>query len=322
MKIAVGRYQNNKISLYSDNNRILDSQNEIQAVIISAMDCHIHIIPSKLKSDQQISAFIQHYIKTVHPGPYENLIYDYLLQGKSVSRKVVLVLMEKEIFRAFQSLNKPLYFFFQTDISQSFSFKAGTLYENYCMEKGSLHSITVEQNNDLKLIALDSVNIKTDKILFSANKRKKIPPLPLYFLFVLIILIIKLNLSLRDYNELKELYGNNQQKIEALAARQSVDKNNKKDLSELLNLSYSIKESKPINYYTVFSRMAEGLTDSISIKSIKFSGKNIAITGSTGNALKMINELDSTGLFIELKPSKIYPSEDNSEVFTMTGILR
>ena len=323
MKLVVGKYFNHQIQLFTNENTKTHTDDNFDGILVSAKDCHIHTIPSKLKSDPQILSFIQHYLKTVHPGPYDNLIFDYLLSGKSESRKIILVIMENKILETYKSFGVPLYFFFQTNTTNNFSIQINDSFENYSFNKGILEEVTFGKLEKFQILTIDKFTIKKGKQLFQEKRKKEpIKPVPIILMLLFLFLTVLFLRSLSNYNDLKNTYEFNQQQIRKIVQSQQNSSNPNDDFSEIRNSVFSIKQSVPRNYYSILSQISSGISNQITVDSLKISDNTITISGKSPNALKMINELDSTGLFQELKPSKIYPSNKNMETFSITGVLK
>ena len=331
MKLAVGRYNRNSIDLYSLQEETTLPASEVDAVIISGTDCHIHVIPTRLTSTQQIRTFSDHYIKTVHPGPYDQLATDFLLIGKGDNRQIILVIIERELLSAYKSLNKPLYFFFQIDFmnqkNRSITYRANGISEKYRYADNVLKSIEISKNDNEEAFPARDISYRLNRKkagkLFQNESRARTDLAPvLILLLTAILLIYNAVISYDGYTERDEEFKKKQEQIRAMAADRQAEPETSEEERDLLRMGASIRNSVPEDYYSMLSSIANSVRNPVSIKSLKISDRSVTINGSTKSALQLVEDLNKTGLFTELTPSRIYPLDDGKEDFSLTGVLQ
>jgi len=334
MKLALGHYKD-KVHLFSLKDGKEMMPQEISGIIISAQDCHIHVLPTKLKSDLQINSFIDHFIKTVHPGPYDQLQTDYAITGIGKNRKMILVIMENHILEAYQVIGKPLYFFFQTTVNSrsgfSFGIKTNDDYEFYTYEDKVFSGveITSEFFDSCVLLPDSKVTIGLNRHLskrFFTNDGHKKDTGSILLTGILTLLFFFLGFSIMtQYTLFKNLESSSIQKekmIKKLDEEIEKKKNQTPENQEVRVLAEMLYSSIPNDYYSILSRIVNSSDNKITIKSLKITGDSISINGEVKSVLRLVENLKKTKDFSDITPSRIYPKDDGLEEFSLTGKLK
>lgn len=334
MELALGRLYAEKITLFSLRKEQTLPPGQAKGVLVSSLDCRIHRIPTKLKAEEQIRSFCAHYLKTVHPGPYDDLASDHLLVRRGKERFLFLVIMERAVLESYRRLGLPFYFFFQLDFpgrkKDEVWVKAGEEYERYRYDKrGPADAQFSSAPPPMGALRLPSESLayrmaaKRPKQLFQERPRKKRKNILLPgTLAALLLLFAGLGLhATLELNRTKELYRQKQELIRRQAAERQENAPAVPEEGEISDRVRAVLANTPADRALLLSRITGEIRNRVALKSLKINRRTLTMSGSTYSALQLVEDLEKTGLFAELTPSRIYPKEEGGEDFSLTGVF-
>jgi hypothetical protein len=205
-------------------------------LILSGRDCHIRSFRVPYKSRDDINNYLKREMRKIHPGPYEEIDFDYI---RLKNKMVLAVFIHKQQLRAIRlkiGKRRQIFLPAPTDHSHLFKHSDGVneVYGDIVATPGCV-KFDITQKKSVSTFKMKSI---FNRSRYFYQKGFAISLLSILCLFFLVLPWLYLN---RTYTYVEELKQRNQSHVIAVDKSNQLDADYKEKHDQLLNLYYSLK---------------------------------------------------------------------------------